>query len=206
MSSRRASRKRRSVSSCAEAEERLTYWQRWYREHPRICVHFSREEFEFLRETADKLGLSYRELIVNLVRDMHSLSSKLQALHEFEGKLLERERRLEERERALNDREARLLERERAVSEYLSRLESELSKFVMGLGAVYFDKVLREGRSPSEVCKSVSDSDLKRRICLAVMSAIDSLIKQSKVCEYLQHVERLRYEEELRARVLSWIR
>jgi len=40
------------------------YRKKWLREHPRICIYLSREEYENLKKLADKLRWSYRDVLL----------------------------------------------------------------------------------------------------------------------------------------------
>jgi len=51
----------------SKRRRRETYWQRWYKNHPRISIYLNREEYEALKKLSDELGLSYREIILNAI-------------------------------------------------------------------------------------------------------------------------------------------
>jgi len=46
---------------------RETYRDRWLREHPRISLYLSKEEYERLKSLAESRGVSIKELILSLV-------------------------------------------------------------------------------------------------------------------------------------------
>ena len=50
-------------------KKRETYYDRWRREHPRIQLYLSREEYEWLKKLADEKGMSMKELILEAIRD-----------------------------------------------------------------------------------------------------------------------------------------
>jgi len=73
---------------CGEEEEKLTYWQRWYREHPKICIHVSREEYEFLKSLADSTKQSYRELLIGALRSLREFHDTMRVFLEREKRAL----------------------------------------------------------------------------------------------------------------------
>jgi len=178
MSVRKVSRRRKSGSRASDAdcrlEERTPYWYRWAREHPRVCVQFSREEFEFLQSAANSLGLSYRELIVSTVRSLSELQSAVQRLREYEGGLLEREGKLEERRRELEDWERALAEREKSLSE----LQKAIPDFVRRVVSEYVVSVLRGEGKAATVCVSAARDPVLVSICRAVVEGIEMGIEK----------------------------
>jgi len=188
MSGRKLSSMRKSVSRCVESEERLTYWQRWYREHPRICVHFSREEYEFLKSVADAQKLSYRELIVSTVRSLKELHDKLKEVQMKEEELKRRESLLSARlaaERAELEKQC-----SKRVSDTLSDIESLLSK----AKEIYVKELLNTGKKPEDVCRERFGSSDKYRVCVAAMKLIDSVLHDKDMREILQSGSEIRSE------------
>ena len=51
----------------SKRRRRETYWQRWYKNHPRISIYLNREEYEALKKLSEELGLSYREIMLNAI-------------------------------------------------------------------------------------------------------------------------------------------
>jgi len=57
--------------------EELNYYQRWRQRHKLVTIYLSPEEYEVLRQLADKTGLSYRELLYNAARDIRKLYGEI---------------------------------------------------------------------------------------------------------------------------------
>lgn len=57
--------------------EKLNYFQRWRQSHKLVTIYLSPEEYEVLRQLADKTGLSYRELLYNAARDIRKLYGEI---------------------------------------------------------------------------------------------------------------------------------
>lgn len=57
--------------------EKLNYFQRWRQRHKLVTIYLSPEEYEVLRQLADKTGLSYRELLYNAARDIRKLYGEI---------------------------------------------------------------------------------------------------------------------------------
>lgn len=49
------------------------YYRRWVREHPRLQVYVSREEYNRIRELAFNMGMTISELVRRAVRDLAKL-------------------------------------------------------------------------------------------------------------------------------------
>ena len=53
-------------------EGRESYYKRWRREHPRLQVYLSREEYEWLRGVAEARGASMKEVVLEAIRRLRS--------------------------------------------------------------------------------------------------------------------------------------
>ena len=58
-------------------QKKLNYIQRWRMNHKPVMIYLSLEEFNALKALADSSGLSYRELIMNAVKDIRKLYDAL---------------------------------------------------------------------------------------------------------------------------------
>jgi len=58
-------------------QKKLSYRERWLQNHKVVTIYLSIEEFNALKTLADKSGLSYRELIMNAVKDIKKLYDTL---------------------------------------------------------------------------------------------------------------------------------
>jgi len=58
-------------------QKKLNYIQRWRMKHKPVTIYLSLEEFNALKTLADSSGLSYRELIMNAVKDIKKLYDTL---------------------------------------------------------------------------------------------------------------------------------
>jgi DNA mismatch repair ATPase MutS len=58
-------------------QKKLNYIQRWRMNHKPVMIYLSLEEFNALKTLADSSGLSYRELIMNAVKDIKKLYDTL---------------------------------------------------------------------------------------------------------------------------------
>jgi len=58
-------------------QKKLNYIQRWRMNHKPVIIYLSLEEFNALKTLADNSGLSYRELIMNAVKDIKKLHDSL---------------------------------------------------------------------------------------------------------------------------------
>ncbi len=54
-------------------QKKLSYRERWLQNHKVVTIYLSTEEFNVLKTLADKSGLSYRELIMNAIKDIKKL-------------------------------------------------------------------------------------------------------------------------------------
>lgn len=52
-----------------EKEEGEKYIHRWLREHPRVTLYLKREEYEWLKELADRKGTSISELVREVIKN-----------------------------------------------------------------------------------------------------------------------------------------
>jgi len=58
-------------------KKKLNYQQRWRLKHRPITIYLSLEEYEALKQLADKTKLSYRELLYGAVKDIRKLYEEL---------------------------------------------------------------------------------------------------------------------------------
>ncbi len=58
-------------------QKKLNYRQKWLQQHRPVTIYLSNEEFDALKTLADKSGLSYRELIMNTIKDIKKLHDSL---------------------------------------------------------------------------------------------------------------------------------
>jgi len=58
-------------------QKKLSYRERWLQNHKVVTIYLSTEEFNALKTLADKSGLSYRELIMNTIKDIKKLHDSL---------------------------------------------------------------------------------------------------------------------------------
>ena len=58
-------------------QKKLNYRQKWLQNHRPVTIYLSIEEFDALKTLADKSGLSYRELIMNTIKDIKKLYDSL---------------------------------------------------------------------------------------------------------------------------------
>jgi chloramphenicol O-acetyltransferase len=61
-------------------QKKLSYRQKWLQNHRPVTIYLSTEEFDVLKTLADKSGLSYRELIMNTIKDIRKLHDSLSQL------------------------------------------------------------------------------------------------------------------------------
>jgi len=55
-----------------------SYYRRWRREHPRLQVYLSREEYEWVRREAEKRGISISEFVKRAIINVMSLLTRNQ--------------------------------------------------------------------------------------------------------------------------------
>jgi hypothetical protein len=53
-----------------ENMKKETYRERWLKAHPQIRLYLSKEEYELLKQIADKNKMSYKELIMKTIHDI----------------------------------------------------------------------------------------------------------------------------------------
>ena len=53
------------------------YYRRWVKEHPRLQVYVTREEYNKIRELADNMGLIISELVRRAIRDLIRLQDEV---------------------------------------------------------------------------------------------------------------------------------
>ncbi len=58
-------------------KKKLNYQQRWRLKHRPVTIYLSLEEYEALKQLADKTRLSYRELLYGAVKDIRKLYEEL---------------------------------------------------------------------------------------------------------------------------------
>jgi len=58
-------------------QKKLSYRERWLQSHRPVTIYLGIEEFNALKTLADNSGLSYRELIMNAVKDIKKLYDML---------------------------------------------------------------------------------------------------------------------------------
>ncbi len=58
-------------------KKKLNYYQRWRMKHRPVLIYLSLEEYEALKQLADKTKLSYRELLYGAARDIRKLYEEL---------------------------------------------------------------------------------------------------------------------------------
>ena len=58
-------------------KKKLNYYQRWRMKHRPVLIYLSLEEYEALKQLADKTKLSYRELLYGAAKDIKKLYEEL---------------------------------------------------------------------------------------------------------------------------------
>jgi phage host-nuclease inhibitor protein Gam len=58
-------------------KKKLNYYQRWRLKHKPVTIYLSLEEYEALKQLADKTKLSYRELLYGAAKDIRKLYEEL---------------------------------------------------------------------------------------------------------------------------------
>jgi flagellar biosynthesis/type III secretory pathway protein FliH len=58
-------------------KKKLNYQQRWRLKHRPVTIYLSLEEYEALKQLADRSKLSYRELLYGAARDIRKLYEEL---------------------------------------------------------------------------------------------------------------------------------
>ena len=58
-------------------KKKLNYYQRWRLKHRPVLIYLSLEEYEALKQLADKTKLSYRELLYGAAKDIKQLYEEL---------------------------------------------------------------------------------------------------------------------------------
>ena len=58
-------------------KKKLNYYQRWRMKHKPVLIYLSLEEYEALKQLADKTKLSYRELLYGAAKDIRKLYEEL---------------------------------------------------------------------------------------------------------------------------------
>jgi hypothetical protein len=66
-----------SKSDVAMPKKKLNYYQRWRLRHKPVLIYLSLEEYEALKQLADKTKLSYRELLYGAAKDIRKLYEEL---------------------------------------------------------------------------------------------------------------------------------
>ena len=61
----------------AMPKKKLNYYQRWRMKHRPVLIYLSLEEYEALKQLADKTKLSYRELLYGAAKDIKKLYEEL---------------------------------------------------------------------------------------------------------------------------------
>jgi F0F1-type ATP synthase membrane subunit b/b' len=61
----------------AMPKKKLNYYQRWRLKHKPVLIYLSLEEYEALKQLADKTKLSYRELLYGAAKDIKKLYEEL---------------------------------------------------------------------------------------------------------------------------------
>ncbi|RLE63474.1 MAG: hypothetical protein DRJ47_09405, partial [Thermoprotei archaeon] len=74
-----------SIGVNVASSKRETYYQRWRREHPRLQIYLSKEEYEWLKERADAKGVSMKDLVLEAIKCERSveLEKNLEFLRGF---------------------------------------------------------------------------------------------------------------------------
>ena len=58
-------------------KKKLNYYQRWRMKHRPVLIYLSLEEYEALKQLADRTKLSYRELLYGAAKDIKKLYEEL---------------------------------------------------------------------------------------------------------------------------------
>ena len=58
-------------------QKKLNYYQRWRLKHKPVTIYLSIEEYEALKQLADRTKLSYRELLYGAAKDVRKLYEEL---------------------------------------------------------------------------------------------------------------------------------
>jgi len=58
-------------------KKKLNYYQRWRMKHRPVLIYLSLEEYEALKQLADKTKLSYRELLYGAAKDIKKLYEEI---------------------------------------------------------------------------------------------------------------------------------
>jgi len=58
-------------------KKKLNYYQRWRMKHKPVLIYLSLEEYEALKQLADKTKMSYRELLYGAAKDVEKLYEEL---------------------------------------------------------------------------------------------------------------------------------
>jgi len=58
-------------------KKKLNYYQRWRMKHRPVLIYLSLEEYEALKQLADKTRLSYRELLYGAAKDIRKLYEEI---------------------------------------------------------------------------------------------------------------------------------
>jgi len=58
-------------------KKKLNYYQRWRLKHRPVLIYLSLEEYEALKQLADKTKLSYRELLYGAAKDIKKLYEEI---------------------------------------------------------------------------------------------------------------------------------
>jgi uncharacterized protein YukE len=58
-------------------KKKLNYYQRWRMKHKPVLIYLSLEEYEALKQLADKTKLSYRELLYGAAKDIRKLYEEI---------------------------------------------------------------------------------------------------------------------------------
>jgi predicted patatin/cPLA2 family phospholipase len=66
-----------SKFTVAMPKKKLNYYQRWRLKHRPVLIYLSLEEYEALKQLADKTKLSYRELLYGAARDIKKLYEEI---------------------------------------------------------------------------------------------------------------------------------
>jgi hypothetical protein len=71
------------TSGQVSENRRLTARERWLREHREVRLYFRRDEYELLESLASQEGLTVKDFILKLARDLQQLEQKTPALEKL---------------------------------------------------------------------------------------------------------------------------
>ncbi len=71
------------TSDYIQENKRLTARERWIKEHKEVRLYFKRDEYELLESLASQEGLTVKDYILKIVRDLQRLRQKTPALEKL---------------------------------------------------------------------------------------------------------------------------